>query len=188
MNMDRPILKDLVTHVDDRGYLTECCRVDWEEVPTEIRQVYTVTDRIPGIIRGFHCHDALYDYFNIISGSAKFILFNYDEYLSLVQLFMEKEKNFVGDAYIYPKWTESLKEEFMKFASADTEWYREYTIDTHSMKMLYIPPRWMHGWISLEHNTILLSNASDVFNPDKPDSTRVEWDILGKKVWEIKFK
>jgi len=77
--MNEPILRDLVTHCDDRGFLTECCRTDWEEVITPIMQVYTVTDRVPGIIRGFHCHDELIDYFNIVSGSAKFILFNYDK-------------------------------------------------------------------------------------------------------------
>ena len=186
--MNEPILKDLVTHCDDRGMLTECCRIDWEEVNTPIKQVYVVTDRVPGIIRGFHCHDELIDYFNIVSGSAKFILFNYDEYLSHVNIFMEKKKVFVGDADIYPNWTEDLKEEFMTFVSDDKCWYREYTIDTHSMKMLFIPPRWMHGWVSLEPNTTLLSNASDVFNPDKVDCIRVDWNILGKKIWEVQFK
>ena len=184
--MNEPILRDLVTHCDDRGYLTECCRTDWEEVITPIMQVYTVTDRVAGMKRGFHCHDELIDYFNIVSGSAKFILFNFDRYSDLANDFMEKKKH-DRDTILYPKWTEDLKNEFMETV-CDYSWYREYTIDTHSMKMLYIPPRWMHGWVSLEPNTILLSNASDVFNPDKSDCVRVDWDILGKKIWEVQFK
>lgn len=168
--MDKPIIKNLVTHVDDRGCLTELCRVDWNEVPTEIRQVYTVQNHSKGTVRAFHCHNELIDYFNIIKGSAKFILFHYDK-------FIENRKNLIS---------KDIDEYIKRFSK--TEWYQEYTLSDKRMQMLYIPPRWMHGWISLEDGTILLSNASDVFNPDKIDCERVEWTILGKDIWETKFK
>lgn len=168
--LNNPVVKDLVTHVDDRGSLTELCRVDWNEVPTEIRQVYTVQNHSKGTVRAFHCHDELIDYFNILKGSAKFILFHYDEF------------SMMRDRCSSEDFVEQL-ERFCK-----SEWYQEYTLSDKKMQMLYIPPRWMHGWISLEDGTMLLSNASDVFNPDKIDCERVEWTILGKDIWETKFK
>jgi len=168
--MDKPIVKNLITHVDDRGCLTELCRVDWDEVPTEIRQVYSVQNHSKGTVRAFHCHNELIDYFNIVKGSAKFILFHYDKFKE----FCTKPVEDYNLGFI---------QEF-----CESEWYQEYTLSDKKMQMLYIPPRWMHGWISLEDGTMLLSNASDVFNPDKIDCERVEWTILGNDIWETKFK
>jgi len=186
VKLQHPILKDLITHADDRGLLTECCRVDWEEVVTDIRQVYTVRNHSKGIIRAFHCHDELIDYFNIVQGTAKFILFHYDKMKEMYNEWYEKQGSHVGDAIMYPNHDYARKEFVKEFA--ETEWYQEYTLTDKKMQMLYIPPRWMHGWIGLEDGTMLLSNASDVFNPDKIDCERIEWNLLGEEIWSIKFK
>lgn len=151
--MNTPILKNLVSHVDDRGILTELCREDWEEVPTKIRQIYIVENHDKGTIRAFHCHDKLTDYFTIIKGTAKFILFNYDDFL---------------------KHGPKVK-------------VKIFVLTDKKLQMLYIPPRWMHGYISLQSQTILCSTASEVFNPENPDCVRIAWDSLGKEVFDVKY-
>ncbi|KKL50986.1 hypothetical protein LCGC14_2300010 [marine sediment metagenome] len=186
VELQNPILKDLVTHADDRGLLTECCRVDWEEVVTDIRQVYIVRNHSKGTIRAFHCHNELIDYFNIVQGAAKFILFHHDKMKEMYNEWYRKQGNDIGEAVLYPS-HEYARKEFVKEFS-ETEWYQEYTLTDKQMQMLYIPPRWMHGWMSLEDGTMLLSNASDVFNPDKIDCKRIEWNLLGENIWPIKFK
>jgi len=70
-------LLPLTTHEDDRGYLFEIVHKSDAFVSgagTEIRQVYCVGDRIEKIVRAFHKHDELHDWFCIVKGSAKFVL------------------------------------------------------------------------------------------------------------------
>ncbi len=68
----------LNTFEDDRGYLIEIIRkIGGEEphaVAHEISQVYLVGDPVRGIIRAFHKHNELWDWFFIAHGSAKFVL------------------------------------------------------------------------------------------------------------------
>ena len=168
--MSIPCVKDLRTFVDDRGLLTELCRDDWPEVETEIRQVYTVKNHTKGTVRAYHCHDRLWDYFLILKGSAKFILFNYDEYKG----FCEKTENFKDcDAELFTK---------------ELGAYKEFVTSDKRMQMVVVPPRWMHGWMPLEEDTILVSVASHTYQPDKPDEVRIPWDTLGKDVWTVKYK
>ena len=64
---------DLVAHVDDRGYLIEIIRATDPHF-TKFGQVYLVGNFAKGIIRAFHKHEALWDWFFISHGSAKFVL------------------------------------------------------------------------------------------------------------------
>jgi dTDP-4-dehydrorhamnose 3,5-epimerase-like enzyme len=80
MSVDKVLIwtKDLVkvtprtVHVDDRGRLFEALRTD-EDNAEKLKQVYVITDRVAGIIRAYHAHDSLIDYFTIVAGSATFI-------------------------------------------------------------------------------------------------------------------
>lgn len=167
--MSIPCVRDLITYVDDRGLLTELCRVDWPEVETDIKQVYTVQNHTKGTVRAYHCHDRLWDYFLIVKGSAKFITFNYDEF----KKFGEDEgcEIFHADLFI-----------------EEPNVYKEFVTSDKRMQMVVVPPRWMHGWMPLEEDTILISVASQTYQPDKPDEVRIPWDILGKDVWRVKYK
>jgi len=60
----------LQVNFDDRGYLFEI--IHNYDMP-KFGQVYLVGDPVRGIIRAFHKHDILWDYFCIIKGSAKFV-------------------------------------------------------------------------------------------------------------------
>jgi dTDP-4-dehydrorhamnose 3,5-epimerase len=70
-------LVPLTVHEDDRGYLFEIIHKSDSYVSgagEDIRQVYCVGDRIEKIVRAFHKHDYLHDWFCIVNGSAKFVL------------------------------------------------------------------------------------------------------------------
>ncbi len=60
----------LNVNFDDRGYLFEI--VHNYDIP-KFGQVYIVGDPVRGLIRAFHKHDVLWDYFCIVKGSAKFV-------------------------------------------------------------------------------------------------------------------
>ena len=64
---------DLVANVDDRGYLIEILRASDDHF-TKFGQVYIVGDHARNIIRAFHVHRILWDWFFISNGSAKFAL------------------------------------------------------------------------------------------------------------------
>ncbi len=63
----------LVAHVDDRGYLIEILRAVDPHF-TKFGQVYLVGDFGRGVIRAFHKHEAMWDWFFISHGAAKFVL------------------------------------------------------------------------------------------------------------------
>lgn len=69
---------DLVRHLDDRGYLIEIARMmDGPEphgVVHRFGQVYLVGNDRRCIVRAFHRHQRLWDWFFISHGSAKFVL------------------------------------------------------------------------------------------------------------------
>ena len=68
----------LLRNEDDRGYLIEVVRVagtdDPHAVVHKFGQVYIVGDPVRGIIRAYHKHNELWDWFFISHGSAKFVL------------------------------------------------------------------------------------------------------------------
>jgi len=63
---------DLVAHVDDRGYLIEILRAT-DDYFTKFGQVYLVGNFARGVVRAFHKHNVLWDFFFISHGAAKFI-------------------------------------------------------------------------------------------------------------------
>jgi len=63
----------LTVHEDGRGYLFEIVHGTDAFVP-QFGQVYVVGDRIEKIVRAFHKHAELHDWFCIVKGSAKFVL------------------------------------------------------------------------------------------------------------------
>ena len=73
MPIEGVTVTDLVTHMDDRGYLIEILR-STDPHFTQFGQVYMVGDLTRGTIRAFHKHEELWDWFFISHGSAKFVL------------------------------------------------------------------------------------------------------------------
>lgn len=69
---------DLVVNEDDRGSLTVIARAAQDSRPNGVidtfGEVYVVCDPVRGTIRAFHKHHVMWDYFCILTGSAKFVL------------------------------------------------------------------------------------------------------------------
>ena len=63
----------LTAHEDDRGYLFEILH-STDDFVSQFGQVYVVGDRIEKIVRAYHKHEDLHDWFSIVKGAAKFVL------------------------------------------------------------------------------------------------------------------
>jgi len=61
------------------------------------------------------------------------------------------------------------------------------TADAAKPVVLRVPPGVWHGWMSLEPNTILLSIASEPYNPEEPDEERLPPVSFGAR-WEVEAK
>jgi len=59
---------------DERGYLMEMFRSDWEEFE-KFGQVY-VTAVYPGVVKGWHYHKLQIDHFICLKGMAKVVLYD----------------------------------------------------------------------------------------------------------------
>ena len=57
---------------DERGYLMEMLRPDWEEYD-KFGQVY-ITAVYPGVVKGWHYHKIQTDHFICVQGMAKVVL------------------------------------------------------------------------------------------------------------------
>lgn len=86
MNIPGVELIPLTVHEDDRGDLFEVIHASDPFVLDsgiddigEIGQVYVVRDRTPHIVRAYHKHEHLHDWFCIVKGSAKFVLVTKDD-------------------------------------------------------------------------------------------------------------
>ncbi len=63
----------LAPNVDDRGYLIEILRTT-DPYFTKFGQIYIVGNFARGVIRAFHKHRILWDWFFVSHGAAKFVL------------------------------------------------------------------------------------------------------------------
>ncbi len=59
---------------DERGYLMEMLRSDWDEFDT-FGQVY-ITAVNPGVVKGWHFHKLQSDFFICVAGMAKVVLYD----------------------------------------------------------------------------------------------------------------
>lgn len=68
------VIKTLVTHSDDRGYLREVLRDD-DEMLRQFGQL-TVTMTYPGVIKAFHWHKEQDDVWYIADGMARIVMYD----------------------------------------------------------------------------------------------------------------
>ena len=69
--------KDLICHPDERGRLWEILRSD-DDLFQHFGQVY-VTTAYPGVVKAWHAHEHQTDFFTVLSGMAKFVLYDMRE-------------------------------------------------------------------------------------------------------------
>lgn len=61
-------------------------------------------------------------------------------------------------------------------------------VDSKQPKIISVPPKIWHGWMSLQPQTQMISIASEPYSQEKTDEERCDPFILGKEVWQIKAK
>jgi len=67
-------IKDLKVIKDERGYLMEMLRCD-DKIFDRFGQVY-LSVCVPGFVKGWHYHKAQTDYFVVVKGNAKIVLYD----------------------------------------------------------------------------------------------------------------
>ena len=72
--IDGVIIKKLAGHADERGCLTELLRSD-EEIFENFGQIY-VSQNYPGVIRAWHYHKKQNDFWAVVKGMVKAVLYD----------------------------------------------------------------------------------------------------------------
>lgn len=67
-------LKPMVTHADDRGYFREILRSD--EGLMDVFRQSSITKTYPGVIKAFHWHKHQEDFWYVVEGSARAVLYD----------------------------------------------------------------------------------------------------------------
>ena len=62
-----------------------------------------------------------------------------------------------------------------------------FVMGSRNPHLLTVPPGVFHGWMALEDDTQLISVASELYNPEKPDEVRVPPHSFGYS-WDVQFK
>lgn len=109
---------DLPLYLDDRGSLFEMIH---NYDMTTFGQTYVVTDPVRGIVRGFHKHEKLTDYFCIVNGSAKFVLVDANGVQPVVESYVlsaRKPQILVAPPGIFHGWV-SLEDNTILVSTAD---------------------------------------------------------------------
>ncbi|MEM2944512.1 MAG: dTDP-4-dehydrorhamnose 3,5-epimerase family protein [Methanomassiliicoccales archaeon] len=94
--IDGVVVRRLHPIPDDRGWLMELFRSDWEEFE-RFGQLY-ITVCYPGIVKGWHYHKKQTDNFVCIKGMAKVVLYDSRESSvtrGLINEFFMGERNFI---------------------------------------------------------------------------------------------
>ncbi len=72
--IDGVIVRQLRLNVDERGFLMEIMRPDWETFQ-KFGQAY-VTSAYPGVVKGWHYHKKQFDNFVCVRGMMKVVLYD----------------------------------------------------------------------------------------------------------------
>jgi dTDP-4-dehydrorhamnose 3,5-epimerase len=129
MNIHDVQVVSLTVHEDDRGYLYEVIHGS-DPYVTRFGQVYVVGDRIERIVRAYHKHAELHDWFCIVHGAAKFVLVDDREGSpthrkhDVVTMSDKAPKLLVVPPGIYHGWM-SLQPDTMLLSTASHEYNRE---------------------------------------------------------------
>ena len=67
-----------------------------------------------------------------------------------------------------------------------TKEWKEYSLLASVPKILYVPPGYYNGFVSLTPNAILITYSTSSMEESMKDDYRLPYDILGEAVWKIK--
>ena len=159
-NATKPILLDVQSISDDRGILLPFT----DHIDHELfRRCYVVEDYGTGVIRGLHYHKLEAKIFTIVSGAGKFIT---------VKLSPELAED-------------GNQGEIKKYIEKHPETVNSFVLSGKHHGVLFIPPKFANGWISLQDNTILVALGNLRFERAKDDDLRLSPYIINEDYWKV---
>jgi len=63
---------------------------------------------------------------------------------------------------------------------------KTYILSSKAPSVLLVPPKFSHGWVSLENNTLLIGLSNKSLEESLRDDVRTDPYKYGKDVWEVK--
>ena len=158
--LEEPKLIKVQSISDDRGLLIPFTDYIDHEL---FHRCYMVEDYGRGIVRGLHYHKFEAKIFTIASGAGKFITFKLPEDLA--------DRN--------------DPEEIRQFAQDNPETVQSWVISSRHHAVLYIPPYYANGWVSLENHTVLTALSNLRFEQAMHDDIRIDPYIIGEDHWKV---
>ncbi len=155
-----PTLLKIPSISDDRGYLVPIT----DDIDHDLfRRCYVVGDYGTGVVRGLHYHKIEAKIFTIASGAAKF------QTLKLPEDMADRND----------------KDEIRDYAWNNPDSVKTFIMSDRHHAVLYVPPFYANGWISLEDRTVLTSLSSLRFEEAKDDDLRIspyviDWNVIGR--------
>ena len=161
-NITEPTMLKVQSISDDRGYLVPIT----DDIDHDLfHRCYIVGDYGKNVIRGLHYHKLEAKVFTIVSGAAKFVTLNLPEDVA--------DRN--------------DEIEIHNMISENPDLVQTFVLSSRHHGVLYVPPFYANGWISLEDNTILTSLSNLRFEQAKDDDIRISpwvvddsWDVIGR--------
>ena len=63
-----------------------------------------------------------------------------------------------------------------------------YVLSSKNPTVLIVPPKYFHGWISLEDNTLLIGLSNKSLEDSLTDDMRLDPFSYGKELWDVKAR
>jgi dTDP-4-dehydrorhamnose 3,5-epimerase-like enzyme len=155
-----PTLLKVPSISDDRGYLVPIT----DDIDHELfHRCYVVGDYGKGVIRGLHYHKLEAKIFTIACGAAKFQTLKLPEEVA--------DRNDRG--------------EIAQYAKDNPDSVQTFIMSDRHHAVLYVPPLYANGWISLEDRTVLTSLSNLRFEEAMNDDLRIDpyvidWSVIGR--------
>jgi len=160
INLDEPKLLKVQSISDDRGLLIPFT----DQIDHDLfHRCYIVENYGRGVVRGLHYHKLEAKIFTIVSGAGKFVTFRLPEALA--------DRN--------------DPEEIRQFARQHPEAIQTWVLSNRHHGVLYIPPYYANGWISLENHTVLTALSNLRFEKAMHDDIRIDPYIIGEHYWQV---
>jgi dTDP-4-dehydrorhamnose 3,5-epimerase len=148
--IDGVMVKQLKVIPDERGRLMECLRSD-DELFVRFGQMY-VTTTYPGVVKGWHLHDAQWD--NIVCAKG------------MLKLVLHDGRGAAGEAA-------AVGHEPSPTAGETDEFF----IGEHRPLLVRVPPGVWHGWKCVSVEEAFVVNApTEVYKYDAPDQRELPHD------------
>jgi dTDP-4-dehydrorhamnose 3,5-epimerase len=143
--IDGVMIKKLKVIPDERGHLMECLRND-DELFIGFGQFY-MTTTLPGVVKGWHLHEAQYDNVVCVKGMIKLVLYDGRD----------------GAGGRSPSPTAGQLDEFF--------------LGEHNPLLVRIPAGVWHGWKCTSVDEAYIVNApTEVYRYDQPDQHELPHD------------